>query len=238
MAWWFGRLTRIPEDQSLGAEGESRNLFWRRGAHPLRSSRGAHMGRERRHAHRPDDWRPPFLWGLGHESDFGGHRTRPPAVHDHRQGQRQRRCLHRIPETPDQGRRARDFSHYRSRPRATKISAFVQTLGGKLRLFFLPPYSPDRNPDELVWKHLKADTVGRMAVTSQGRFRKQGSPLDARSAMQHGKTYLLFSNAVTQIRGVNMNILTDGLIVLQRLQQFPGKTEGDRFTPAKENSQK
>src|SRR5450631_3355332 len=25
-------------------------------------------------------------------------------------------------------------------------------------------YSPVRNPDELVWKHLKADTVGRMAV--------------------------------------------------------------------------
>ena len=49
--------------------------------------------------------------------------------------------------------------------RAKKTKAFVETLGGKLRLFFLPPYSPDRNPDELVWKHLKADTVGRMAVT-------------------------------------------------------------------------
>jgi transposase len=35
--------------------------------------------------------------------------------------------------------------------RAKKVSAFAQTLGGKLRLFFLPPYPPDRNPDELVW---------------------------------------------------------------------------------------
>jgi len=35
-------------------------------------------------------------------------------------------------------------------------------------LFFLPPYSPDRNPDELLWKHVKADTVGRMVVTSKG----------------------------------------------------------------------
>src|ERR1019366_2745327 len=50
--------------------------------------------------------------------------------------------------------------------RAKKTQVFVETLGGKLRLFFLPPYSPDRNPDELVWKHLKADTVGRMAVTA------------------------------------------------------------------------
>ena len=57
--------------------------------------------------------------------------------------------------------------------RARKVNAFVQTLDGKLRLFFLPPYSPDRNPDELVWKHLKADTVGRMAVTSKDDFARK-----------------------------------------------------------------
>src|ERR1700730_6664791 len=57
--------------------------------------------------------------------------------------------------------------------RAKKVSAFVQTLGAKLCLFFLPPYAPDRNPDELVWKHLKADTVGRMAVTSKEDFAKK-----------------------------------------------------------------
>jgi transposase len=57
--------------------------------------------------------------------------------------------------------------------RAKKVSAFVQTLGGKLWLFFLPPYSPDRNPDELVWKHLKADTVGRMAVSGKEDFTKK-----------------------------------------------------------------
>ena len=54
--------------------------------------------------------------------------------------------------------------------RAKKTATFVNSLGGKLRLFFLPPYSPDRNPDELVWKHLKADTVGRMAVTDKEDF--------------------------------------------------------------------
>ncbi|MGO9233363.1 MAG: IS630 family transposase [Methylocella sp.] len=57
--------------------------------------------------------------------------------------------------------------------RAKKTKAFVETLGGKLRLFFLPPYSPDRNPDELVWKHLKADTVGRMAVTGKTDFKRK-----------------------------------------------------------------
>lgn len=57
--------------------------------------------------------------------------------------------------------------------RAKKTRAFVETLGGKLQLFFLPPYSPDRNPDELVWKHLKADTVGRMVTTSKADFKKK-----------------------------------------------------------------
>ena len=55
--------------------------------------------------------------------------------------------------------------------RAKKTTAFVETLGAKLRLFFLPPYSPDRNPDELVWKHLKADTVGRMVTTDKTDFK-------------------------------------------------------------------
>jgi transposase len=57
--------------------------------------------------------------------------------------------------------------------RAKKTKAFVETLDGRLMLFFLPPYSPDRNPDELVWKHLKADTVGRMATTSKADFKEK-----------------------------------------------------------------
>lgn len=57
--------------------------------------------------------------------------------------------------------------------RAKKVGSFVETLAGKLRLFFLPPYAPDKNPDELVWKHLKADTVGRMATTDKEDFQKK-----------------------------------------------------------------
>jgi transposase len=56
---------------------------------------------------------------------------------------------------------------------AKKTRTFVETLKGKLRLFYLPPYSPDRNPDELVWKHLKADTVGRMVVISRDDFKRK-----------------------------------------------------------------
>ena len=61
---------------------------------------------------------------------------------------------------------------------AKKTKAFVATLNGALRLFYLPPYSPDRNPDELVWKHLKSDTVGRASITNLADFRS-----NARSSM-------------------------------------------------------
>jgi len=54
---------------------------------------------------------------------------------------------------------------------AKKTKAFVASLGGRLRLFYLPPYSPDKNPDELVWKHLKADTVGRSSITNFDEFK-------------------------------------------------------------------
>jgi transposase len=56
---------------------------------------------------------------------------------------------------------------------AKKTKAFVATVGDRLRLIYLPPYSPDRNPDELLWKHLKADTVGRATIASLDDFRQK-----------------------------------------------------------------
>jgi transposase len=56
---------------------------------------------------------------------------------------------------------------------AKKTKAFVGSVSDRLRLFYLPPYSPDRNPDELVWKHLKADTVGRASITSLEDFKEK-----------------------------------------------------------------
>lgn len=67
--------------------------------------------------------------------------------------------------------------------RAKKTKAFVATLDGRLKLFFLPPYSPDRNPDELVWKHLKADTVGRMVTTNKLNFK--GNVVSSMRKLQH-----------------------------------------------------
>ena len=137
------------------------------------------------------------------EPDFSDHFARPHAVHDQGKRRGQRRCFYRVPETPDRGRRADDLSHCRScgpAHRAKKTKAFVETLGDKLRLFFLPPYSPDRNPDELVWKHLKADPVGRMAVTGKTDFKRKVRSSMRRLPKRPRKNPLVLSEAVSQIR--------------------------------------
>lgn len=49
---------------------------------------------------------------------------------------------------------------------ARKVTDFVESTYGRLRLFFLPSYSPQLNPDELVWNNVKNGTVGRADLPS------------------------------------------------------------------------
>jgi transposase len=45
-----------------------------------------------------------------------------------------------------------------------KVKEFVESTQGKLRLFILPPYSPELNPDELVWNTVKNHSIGRSTI--------------------------------------------------------------------------
>jgi transposase len=54
---------------------------------------------------------------------------------------------------------------------ARETREFVESTQGKLRLFFLPPYSPELNPDEWVWKNVKHDTIGRSAIRGKDDLR-------------------------------------------------------------------
>ena len=49
--------------------------------------------------------------------------------------------------------------------KAKKVREYIDSTQGKLRLFILPPYSPELNPDELVWNNLKNHRVGRKMIT-------------------------------------------------------------------------
>src|SRR6201987_5476490 len=53
--------------------------------------------------------------------------------------------------------------------KAKKVSEFVkEKADGRLSIFFLPPYSPDLNPDEWVWNNVKNDRIGRSVIMSAG----------------------------------------------------------------------
>ena len=55
--------------------------------------------------------------------------------------------------------------------RAKLVTEFVDSTDGRLRLFVLPAYSPQLNPDEWVWKNVKHDRVGRTSVTGPEQFK-------------------------------------------------------------------
>jgi transposase len=70
--------------------------------------------------------------------------------------------------------------------RAKKTKAFVESTEGKLRLITLPSYSPELNPDEQVWRHVKAHRVGRMGIRSREELEAEvRKSLRALSRMPH-----------------------------------------------------
>jgi len=50
--------------------------------------------------------------------------------------------------------------------KSKRVQEFVAQLQGRLRLFYLPPYSPELNPDEYVWNDVKNHGVGRAMVST------------------------------------------------------------------------
>ena len=56
--------------------------------------------------------------------------------------------------------------------KAKCVRRFVDLQEGMLELFYLPPYSPELNPDEYVWNDLKNNCIGRKLITSPEELRK------------------------------------------------------------------
>ena len=84
--------------------------------------------------------------------------------------------------------------------RSRAVQAWLKDANAEkdqIRLFFLPPYSPELNPDELVWNHVKNHGVGRAAYSSDKQLRRlvyrrlfslQRRPAIIRSFFQHPET--------------------------------------------------
>jgi len=56
--------------------------------------------------------------------------------------------------------------------KAKSVKKFIESkdIKKRFRLFFLPPYSPEFNPDERVWNDLKNNGIGRKVITSPERM--------------------------------------------------------------------
>ena len=50
------------------------------------------------------------------------------------------------------------------------IREYAEQSKGMLRLYFLPPYSPDFNLDEWVWKNVKHSNLGRASAKGEGEL--------------------------------------------------------------------
>jgi transposase len=89
--------------------------------------------------------------------------------------------------------------------RSQKVQDFVASTKGRLRIFYLPPYAPELNPDELVWNHVKRHGIGRMTIKGLAEMKDmviarlrllQQTPELIRGFFQHPilKCYLMFAN--------------------------------------------
>jgi transposase len=57
--------------------------------------------------------------------------------------------------------------------KALMVKKFLEKNATKIRLILLPPYSPELNPDELVWNDLKNNCLGRKAIVSAEQLKAE-----------------------------------------------------------------
>jgi transposase len=86
--------------------------------------------------------------------------------------------------------------------RSAKVAKFVEKNKERLRLFRLPSYSPDLNPDEHVWAHLKNHKMGRSIIKGPDQMKKlaigflrslQKTPELVRAFFRHPSTQYVIS---------------------------------------------
>jgi transposase len=88
--------------------------------------------------------------------------------------------------------------------RSRAVKRFVLSTEGRLRLFFLPPYSPEVNPDEQAWNAVNNQRTGRAAPRSKDELKRilmsalfalQRIPRKIRSFFEHPDTRYALAEA-------------------------------------------
>lgn len=82
--------------------------------------------------------------------------------------------------------------------RSNKVREFVKSTKGTLWLFYLPPYSPELNPDEHVWNYLKNHKIGRQVVRSAYDLHKRVDSIMRSLQKQPNKIKSFFKGSWTK----------------------------------------
>jgi transposase len=56
--------------------------------------------------------------------------------------------------------------------KARMVTRFVESVKDRFQLFYLPPYSPELNPDECAWNDLKNNAIGKQVITSSEQLHR------------------------------------------------------------------
>ncbi len=57
--------------------------------------------------------------------------------------------------------------------KAKCVKKYIAEVGNRFKLFYLPPYSPELNPDERVWNDLKNNGIGRKAIKDKDELKHE-----------------------------------------------------------------
>jgi len=57
--------------------------------------------------------------------------------------------------------------------RSQEIKAFLRENQGQIHLEHIPPYSPELNPDELVWSYLKCNELGNFCAHNINHLKRE-----------------------------------------------------------------
>ena len=86
--------------------------------------------------------------------------------------------------------------------KAKSVHRFVHQVKDRLRLFFLPPYSPEINPDELVWNDVKNHGVARTLIRAPEITNSRPLPSTDQRTFKIVPQRLLSINAVNSWPGM------------------------------------
>lgn len=82
--------------------------------------------------------------------------------------------------------------------KSRKVKQKVDSFKGRLHIFLLPPYSPELNPDEGVWREVKSNHLGKYGILSLADMKSKTVGILRHLAKRPDKIRALFQSETTK----------------------------------------